>query len=138
MPDEPSLSSIHAELLEITSSMLHAIHSGDSEAYRSLCSPDLTCFETDVSPYRIDGIEFHESLIREMHERKTYDKLVRFDMLTPLVQVYGNTAIVSYTRLMTYRTENSPVFRSFNESRVFVQYPDGWKMVHFHRSEGAV
>lgn len=137
MPDESSITPSQAELLDITRRMLQSIHSGDADTYRGLCAPELSCFETDVAPYRIDGIDFHVSLIREMHDRTVYDKLVRFDMLTPLVQLYGDTAIVSYTRLMTYRTETSPIFRSFNETRVFARDTEGWKMVHFHRSEGA-
>ena len=140
MPDEHAITnseSTRQELLDLTHRILEAIHSGDHDTYKSLCSPDLSCFETDVSPYRIDGIDFHLGLIQEMHDRKIYDGLVRFDILTPLVQIYDKTAIVSYTRLMTYRTELAPIFRSFNETRVFAGFEDGWKMVHFHRSEGA-
>jgi ketosteroid isomerase-like protein len=125
------------ELLAIVNRMLDAIQSGDKDTYRSLCSPDLSCFETDVAPYRIDGIDFHLGLIEEMRAKKVFSNLVRFDVLTPRVQVYDDTAIVCYTRLMTYRTESAPVFKSFNETRVFVRFEDGWKMVHFHRSEGA-
>ena len=135
MPADASITAVQEELLEISSRMLQAIHSGDTETYRSLCAPDLSCFETDIAPYRIDGVDFHLSLIQEMHDRNMYDKLVRFDMLTPLVQVYGETAIITYTRLMTYRTETTPIFRSFNETRVFVRSAEGWKMVHFHRSD---
>jgi hypothetical protein len=123
------------ELLEIVNRMLNAIHSGDKDTYKSLCSAELSCFETDVAPYRIDGVDFHLGLMEEMRARKTYESLVRFDMLTPRVQVYDETAIVTYTRLMTFRTETTPIFKSFNETRVFVLYESGWKMVHFHRSE---
>src|SRR5436190_1241673 len=142
MPDEhairsASIETAHQELLELTHRMLEAIHSGDHDTYKSLCSPDLSCFETDVSPYRIDGVDFHLGLIQEMHDRKVYNNLVRFDILTPLLQIYGNSAIVSYTRLMTYRTDLAPIFKSFNETRVFVRLEGGWKMVHFHRSGGA-
>jgi len=137
MPDERSIDSTQSEVLDITARMLRAIHSGDAETYRSLCASELSCFETDVSKYRIDGVDFHLSLIKEMHDRKVYDNLVRFDILTPLVQVYEKSAIVSYTRLMTYGTEFAPIFKSFNETRVYVRLNDGWKMVHFHRSEAA-
>src|SRR5258707_9196601 len=124
MPDESAITdssteSTRQELLELTHRMLEAIHSGDHLTYESLCSPDLSCFETDVSPYRIDGIDFHVGLIREMHGRKVYDNLVRFDILTPLIQIYDKSAIVSYTRLMTYRSGLAPIFKSFNETRVY-------------------
>ena len=124
------------ELLELTYRMLAAIHAGDIDTYRDLSVPDLSCYETDVTPYRIDTLDFHLDLMTSMRERGTYDKLVRFDMLTPRVQVYGDTGIVTYTRLMTYAAESGPVFRTFNETRVFARLDSAWKMVHFHRSSG--
>ena len=120
------------ELLTITWRMLEAIHMGDAHTYADLCRPELTCFE-DVCAYRIDGVEFHTSLIRQMAENPA-NRPARFDMLTPHVQIYGDTAIVTYTRLMTYDHEGKPTWRPFNETRVFVKEQDNWKMAHFHRS----
>lgn len=122
------------ELLEIVHRMLTAIHTGDIETYRALSAPDLSCYETDVTPYRIDVLEFHLDLMTAMKARETYRSLIRFDILTPRVQLYGDTGIVTYTRLMTY-ADAAPTFRTFNETRVFVRMDDAWKMVHFHRSE---
>jgi hypothetical protein len=121
-------------LLELTRRLLESIHAGDIATYRSLCMEDLSCYETDVAPYRIDGVDFHADLMAAMTARKLFDGLVRFDMLTPRVQVYGDCAIVSYTRLMTYATELAPFWRAFNESRVFVRVGRTWRMAHFHRS----
>lgn len=124
------------ELLEITRRMLNAIHTGDAHTYADLCRPELTCFE-DVCAYRIDGIEFHTSLIRQMAENPA-NRPARFDMLTPHVQLYGDTAIVTYTRLMTYDLDGKPTWRTFNETRVFIKEHNkehsNWKMAHFHRS----
>ena len=120
------------ELLDITHRMLHAIHTGDATTYGELCTPDLTCFE-DVCQYRIDGVEFHLSLIRQMAQNADAEPK-RFDMLTPQVQVYGDTGIVTYTRLMTYDRGGTPAWKTFNETRVFVQQEGKWKMAHFHRS----
>ena len=80
--------------------MLEAIHTGDADTYAELSTPDLSCYE-DVCAYRIDGLEFHLALIRQMAQNPAL-RPTRFDMLTPRVQVYGDTGIVTYTRLMTY------------------------------------
>src|SRR2546430_452177 len=109
------------ELIALTRRLLESIHSGDVETYRDLCTDDLTCFETDVCAYRIDGVDFHVDLMNAMRERGTYQNLTRYDLLSTRVQVYGDSAIVSYTRLMTYAGGQAPTFRAFNESRIFVR-----------------
>lgn len=120
------------ELLEISWRMLDAIHTGDADTYAALSTADLSCYE-DVCAYRIDGLEFHLTLIRQMAQNP-YLKPVRFDMLTPRVQIYGETGIVTYTRLMTYDDNGKPRWQTFNETRVFVRQEGAWKMAHFHRS----
>src|SRR5205085_6339084 len=108
------------------------------KTYSEFSSPELTCFETDVAPYRIDGLDFHLGLMGAMRETGSFGKLVRFDMLTPHVHLLGDSAVVTYTRLMTYSTDSGPVFRAFNETRVFARKDGAWKMIHFHRSHAAV
>ena len=120
------------DLLEITWNMLDAIHTGDALTYAELSLPDLSCYE-DVCPYRIDGLEFHLSLIRQMSAGPASGP-VRFDMLDPRAQVYGDTGIVTYTRLMTLDEGGKPAWRTSNETRVFVRQHGAWKMAHFHRS----
>ena len=131
--DDARFDATQRELLEISWRMLHAIHTGDAGTYAALSLPDLSCYE-DVCAYRIDGLEFHTALIQQM--AATADlKPARFDMLTPRVQVYGDTGIVTYTRLLTYDEGGRPRWTTFNETRVFVRSEDrAWKMAHFHRS----
>lgn len=120
------------ELLEITWRMLHAIHTGDIATYEEHSTPDLSCFE-DVCAYRIDGVEFHLSLMRQMAENPEQAPR-RFDIVSPRVQVYGETGIVTYTRLMTFDEDGTPVWKTYNETRVFVRQEGKWRMAHFHRS----
>ena len=131
--EDARMDATQRELLQISWRMLHAIHTGDAETYGELSMPDLSCYE-DVCAYRIDGLEFHLSLIRQMAGNAEM-KPARFDMLTPRAQVYGDTGIVTYTRLMTYDDNGRPRWTTFNETRVFVRAEGGaWKMAHFHRS----
>ena len=122
-----------AELLDLVQKMLDAIHTGDAEEYRALCALDLSCYETDVVPYRIDVLQFHLDMIATSKRSGAYDDLVRCDLLNPRVQLYGDFGIVTYTRLLTFSVA-VPAFRTFNETRVFARLGGAWRMVHFHRS----
>ena len=130
--DDARFDATQRELLEIAWRMLEAIHTGDADTYGKLSTPDLSCYE-DVCAYRIDGLEFHLTLIRQMAQNPAL-RPARFDMLTPRVQVYGDTGIVTYTRLMTYDDGGTPRWSTFNETRVFVKQEGAWRMAHFHRS----
>lgn len=130
--DDAQFDATQRELIEITWRMLDAIHTGDADTYAALSTEDLSCYE-DVCRYRIDGLDFHLSLIRQMAANPAL-RPVRFDIVTPRVQVYGDTGIVTYTRLMTYDEAGVPRWRTSNETRVFVRRDDAWKMAHFHRS----
>ncbi len=130
--DDARLDDVQRELLEITWQMLDAIHTGDADAYARHTAAELSCYE-DVCAYRIDGLEFHLTLIRQMAQNSA-NRPTRFDMLTPRVQVYGETGIVTYTRLMTYDDGGKPRWTTSNETRVYIKRDDRWQMVHFHRS----
>jgi uncharacterized protein (TIGR02246 family) len=132
LEDDARLDGVQRELLAITWRMLDAIHTGDAETYATLCTDDLSCFE-DVCAYRIDGLEFHLTLIRQMAQNPAM-KPTRFDILTPRIQVYGDAAIVTYTRLMTYDNAGTPRWTTSNETRTFILQDGHWKMAHFHRS----
>ncbi len=130
--DEANFDATQRELIAVTWQMLNAIHTGDSTTYAEHCLPDLSCFE-DVCAYRIDGVEFHTALIRQMAQNPDNEPS-RFDILSPRVQVYGETGIVTYTRLMTYDRNGTPLWKTFNETRVYLRTDGKWKMAHFHRS----
>jgi len=133
LEDDARLDTVQRELLAITWRMLDAIHTGNADVYAELCTDDLSCFE-DVCDYRIDGLEFHLALIRQMGQNPAMQP-IRFDILTPRIQVYGGvTGIVTYTRLMTYDDNGKPRWTTFNETRTFVLQEGAWKMAHFHRS----
>jgi ketosteroid isomerase-like protein len=62
----------------------------------------------------------------------------RYDLLEPRLQLYGDTAIVSYTFMFTIAREGSIEHRSHNESRVLVHGEEGWQVVHVHKSPDSV
>lgn len=119
------------EVLEITRRMLDAMYSADPEVHRQHSAEDMSSYEWYIAPQRIDGLEFHLALIKGGGNGEPS----RLDMLTPRVQVYGDTAIINYTLLKTTLTETAPPqFSTMNETRVFVKIEGIWKMVHLHKS----
>lgn len=119
------------EVLEITRRMLDAMYTSDPEVHRAHSAEDMSSYEWYIAPQRIDGLAFHLALI----EAGGNGEPSRLDILTPRVQCYGDTAIVSYTLLKTALTETAPPqFSTINETRVFVKLDGVWKMVHLHKS----
>jgi len=119
------------EVLTITRQMLDAMYSGNPEVHRTHSAEDMSSYEWYIAPQRIDGLAFHLALI----EAGGNGTSSRLDMLTPRIQVYGDTAIVNYTLLKTAISETTPPqFSTINETRVFVKLDGVWKMVHLHKS----
>jgi hypothetical protein len=119
------------EVLKITRQMLDAMYTANSDIHRKHSAEDMSSYEWYIAPQRIDGLAFHLALI----EGGGNGGASRLDMLTPRVQVYGDTAIVNYTLLKTTLLETMPPqFSTMNETRVFVKLEGVWKMVHLHKS----
>jgi Calcium/calmodulin dependent protein kinase II association domain len=133
---------------------LQAIFDGDVDHYRGTAVPELTLYEWYVTPHRIDGLPFHDFMMTEARragatpmtctaladsalttsEQTRSLARTRFDLANYQEQRYGDTVIASYTLLVSQSTERGVVVRSHNESRVLINFPDGWKVVHVHKS----
>jgi len=120
------------EILALTRRMLDAMYTADPDVHRTHCTEDMSSFEWYIAPYRIDGVEFHLRLIEDGGNGTPS----RLEMLTPRVQVYGDTAIICYTLLKTtVASDGQPAqFSTINETRVFVKQDGIWKMAHLHKS----
>ncbi|HEY3331432.1 MAG TPA: nuclear transport factor 2 family protein [Capsulimonadaceae bacterium] len=118
------------KLIDATLAILEAMYSKDAARYASLVVDDVTSIEPYIAPYRIEGLGFHLSLITDGGNAFP----ARLDLLTPRVQLYGTTGVVSYTLLKTFSTNDHSEFATINETRVFAKIGDSWKMVHLHKS----
>ncbi|MGO8670088.1 MAG: nuclear transport factor 2 family protein [Capsulimonadaceae bacterium] len=125
------MTAIETEVLDATRRMLKAMHDKDVDTYRACCADDVSAFEWYITPYRVDGIDFHLSLIAAGGNGAP----TRIDLLTPRVQIHGESAVVTYTLLKTFAPDGKkPAFTTTNETRVFVRTGGAWKMVHLHKS----
>lgn len=138
-----------SEIRDFLESHLQAIFEADTEAYRATTVPDLSIYEWHVTPHRIDGLPFHDFMMEETaredsrgmaldpvagDDKDDGEVHVRFDLANYKEQVYGDTAVCSYTMLLSRGTPRGVNVVSYNESRVMVKLADGWRVVHVHKS----
>ena len=130
---------------EIRKFLLHhlqAVQENDLSAYRDTTAEDLTLYEWWVTPHRLDGIPFHEFMMTANAARGTVfgaegkgeKSSTRFDLSNLHIQRYGDTAIASYTLLISTATPEGVKVAAHNESRVIVKLNGAWKIVHVHKS----
>jgi len=133
---------------EIHQFLLHhldTIMQNDVDAYNKTCTEDLTLYEWWVTPQRIDGLPFHEFMMKANEKRGTVfgsegeiqsqvEVPVRFDLANLNIQRYGDTAVASYTLMISTALPEGVKVASHNESRVIVKIDDLWKVVHVHKS----
>ena len=138
MPDD--------EILAFLKKHLQAIQENDLQAYNETSAEDLTLYEWWVTPHRIDGLPFHEFMMIANAQRGTVfgaaaqagaaGAPTRLDLSNLHIQHYGETAIASYTLLISASLPEGVRVTAHNESRVMVKIDGKWKVVHVHKSPG--
>ncbi len=119
---------------------LDTIMQNDVATYEETCAEDLTLYEWWVTPHRIDGLPFHEFMMNANEKRGTVfgaegdPAPVRFDLANLHIQHYGDTAVASYTLMISTALPDGVKVASHNESRVIVKIDGVWKVVHVHKS----
>ena len=110
--------------------LLYAIDNGDLETYRELCDPSLTAFEPEALGNLVEGLAFHETYFGSPASSKR-----KSSVRAPHIRLLGDTAVVAYVRLVQNTTSTSQhSTTAFEETRIWHKTKDGWKNVHFHRS----
>ena len=129
-----------SELLDLLNRHLASIWAGDLATYTATTGEDVTFYEWYISTQRIDGLEFHlretaaNSRAAEARRQRGTRYEVEHEVLAPKVQVYGDVAILTFTLLMRYTTDEGVRHTEHNETRVFHRRPAGWQLVHCHKS----
>ena len=127
------------EIQEFLLKHLGGIMSNDIASYHETTSEELTLYEWWVTPHRLDGLPFHEFMMTSNASRGTVfgaqeKGKTRFDLSNLLIQRYGDTAIASYTLLISTALPEGVKVAAHNESRVIVKLNGEWKVVHVHKS----
>jgi len=121
---------------------LKGILENDIASYHETTADDLTLYEWWVTPHRIDGLPFHEFMMTANDARGSVfgaedqgqKAPSRFDLSNLHIQRYGDTAIASYTLLISTALASGVRVAAHNESRVIVNQNGVWKVVHVHKS----
>ena len=111
-----------------------AFAENDPERYFGYMAEGLSVL-TPGNPYRVEGLaadraEFEFSL------RAGYSRVEFFQALQPRVQVFGDTAVVSYFSRGRYGPAGQAKLAYYKETDVLVREAGGWKIVHIHVSAG--
>jgi hypothetical protein len=115
----------------------------DRDTYHATTSEDLTLYEWWVTPHRIDGIPFHDFMMTESEKRGAVfgeetdpdqKTNTRLDLANLHIQRYGNTAIASYTMMISTGLPEGVKVVAHNESRVMIKRKGSWQVVHVHKS----
>lgn len=128
------------EIHEFLLHHLDTIMQNDVAAYTATCTEDLSLYEWWVTPHRIDGIPFHEFMMSANDKRGTVfgaegePAPVRFDLANLHIQRYHDTAVASYTLMISTALPEGVKVAAHNESRVIVKLDGVWKVVHVHKS----
>ena len=129
------------EVITFLKNHLQSIQDNDTQAYAETTAEDLTLYEWWITPHRIDGLPFHEFMLTSNAERGTVfgaqaktKSPTRFDLSNLHIQEYGDTAIASYTLLISTAMPDGVKVAAHNESRVMIKQDDKWKVVHVHKS----
>lgn len=118
---------IKNKIIEMEVAALELWNKGNPDGYLAIYSPDFTYFD----PYqekRLDGFE----RIKELYESMRNNfQVERYEMIDPVVQVYPQTALLTYN-LISYSGEE--LYR-WNCTEVY-QLNDKaeWKIIHNHWS----
>jgi hypothetical protein len=130
------------EIHEFLLKHLHSIQENNIPEYYETTAEDLTLYEWWVTPHRLDGLPFHEFMMTSNASRGSVfgaedqgqKAQSRLDLANLHIQRYGDTAIASYTLLISTALPEGVKVAAHNESRVMVKFDGKWKVVHVHKS----
>jgi len=122
----------HQEIWDFVTRHLESIFSGDWSTYQATSADDLSLYEYWIIPHRQDGLQFHRFMIENRWAGQNVAQ--RFDLFEKRCQRYGDTAIVTYTFMLTQVLPDGMRHRYHNETRVLIKQEGEWKVVHVHKS----
>lgn len=120
------------EIWEFLDRHLTAIFNGDWATYQETTADDLSLYEYWIVSHRQDGLAFHQFMIENRWTGTPQAQ--RFDLFEKRCQLYGDTAIVTYTFMLSQSIDGVLTHHTHNESRVLVRRDGRWQVVHVHKS----
>ena len=122
--------------IDLTKKLLNCIDKRDWEGYVSLTDENLSCIEPETGNKIVVGLDFHKFFftIENIPPSTTFTSIIS----DPHVKILGNTACVSYYRVLAIHEglADKPMTRNTTETRIwnFNEKTNSWKQVHYHKS----
>ena len=120
------------ELLRLSHRLLESIDRQDWETYAELCDPSLTAYEPEAGGHLVAGLEFHRFYFEQRGEVRAARQS---SMTSPSVRLMGDSAVVTYVRLVQLYDDGRHVTTAAEETRIWERQEGTWRHVHFHRSK---
>ena len=116
------------EVIKITKGQWAAEIDGDTDAAMAILADDYTEFSADI-PFLLDG----KALVTRLAEarRSGPGALIAAEMTNEKVQVYGDTAVLTYNFVGVSNDKDGATDRTLAKStRVYVNMDGNWMLVH--------
>ncbi|HKZ79879.1 MAG TPA: DUF4440 domain-containing protein [Pyrinomonadaceae bacterium] len=127
----PAQSGQEKELLELENRISTDYLSKNLDAFSHGADEDLSGFHAS-NPYRMDGRQKIQEALKTFYKYSSPTGLYK---LQPRVQIYGDTAIVTYHYVETGEAEGGKLYAyEGKQTDVFVKKQGRWSLVHFHSS----
>ncbi len=117
---------IRSTIIGMEQAALERWGKGDPGGFLEICAPDVVYFD----PYRerrVDGLEALTALYKTLWGQVHID---RFELLNPLVQVCGNTAVLTFNYVSYTGEERS----AWNCTEVYRRDEGKWRIIQTHWS----
>lgn len=122
------------ELLLLNRRLLDSIDRQDWDAYAEMCDATLTAFEPEAGGHLVAGLDFHRFYFEK--RKGNDDRFAKQSSITsPSVRVMGDTAVVTFVRLIQLFVDGRHVTTAAEETRIWERQDGTWRHVHFHRSK---
>lgn len=132
---KPARSALESEVWSVVKAFNRAFAANDPERYFGLVANEISVL-TPSNPYRVEGIDDDRAEF-EAGLRSGATRVHFFQELQPHLQLYGDTAVVTYFSRGSYGPEGAARTAFLKETDVLVRREGRWQVVHVHVSSTA-
>jgi uncharacterized protein (TIGR02246 family) len=126
---------LSAHIIALEKAALDRWNAADPQGYLDLYTPDMTYFDPSQE-VRIDGLDAMKQYYAPLFGAKYPFTHPRYDMQNPVVQHYGEVAILTFNLVNygTFEGKGEAVIARWNSTEVYRRVDDKWLISHSHWS----
>jgi len=128
---EPSEAAIASQIIARERASVEAWQRKDKAFYADFMTEDATFFSAE-SPYL--ETDPKENFLPKFDQYAEMFKINDFQMHNPRVQVYGDTAILTYNSTVSVSFGGQPINYTAKVTSVYVKQGNTWRVVHAHET----